>query len=641
MIPLQKDPAGIGPDKETPPADPSKGFGEIVTLLLQEGYVTEKQARYAHRVRSKLDTSAHLLGVMKELQYVTDEEIREVLQKNLGTIRTGDLLVELGHISDADLQASLAIQKREKPRKKLGEILVDHNFINEQTLLEILSWQLGFPVVEPEFGEIDEELARRGRVELYVSRGFLPLRREGGAVVVAFADPTDSRDVAAAKNIFGHDIVITIATQNAIIRGIKRIRPDAKTALSVGEDDSSVVEIVDSIILAAIEESASDIHVEPMHDRIRVRFRQDGVLVHHKDFPLEIIPSLTSRMKIMCQADIAEKRRHQGGRILFEHKGGELDLRVSFYVTVHGEKIVLRLLNRQNQLFDLKEIGMSRRMLERFKEDAIDRPSGVVIITGPTGSGKTTTVYSSINYLNDPQTSIITAEEPVEYVIPGISQCSIDPKINLTFDETLRHIVRQDPDIVVIGEIRDTYSAGVAVQAALTGHKVLTTFHTEDSIGGLVRLLNMEIDAFLISSTVVCVVAQRLLRRVCTSCEMPHQLSPVELRRLHYGPQDVLGAEFRKGRGCPHCRYSGYKGRVAIFEMLILEEPVRDAILARKTSHQIRSISIESTGLVTLLEDGIVKAAAGITTIEEVLRCLPRLQKPRPLPKLQHLLGAS
>jgi len=401
------------------------------------------------------------------------------------------------------------------------------------------------------------------------------------------------------------------------------------------------VEIVDAIILAAIEQDASDIHIEPMHDRIRVRFREDGVLAHHKDFPLDIVPSLTSRLKIMCNADIAERRRHQGGRILFEHKSGELDLRVSFYVTVHGEKIVLRLLNRQNQLFDLKELGMSRRMLDRFKEDAIDLPSGVVIVTGPTGSGKTTTIYSSINYLNDPQNSIITAEEPVEYVIPGISQCSIDPKINLTFDETLRHIVRQDPDIVVIGEIRDSFSAGVAVQAALTGHKVLTTFHTEDSIGGLVRLLNMDIDAFLISSTVVCVVAQRLLRRVCKSCAMPYQLTPVELRRLHYGPEDVVGVEFRKGRGCPDCRYSGYKGRVAIFELLILEEPVRDAILARKTSHQIRSISIESTGLVTLLEDGIVKAATGITTVEEVLRCLPRLHRPRPLAELRHLLGVS
>jgi type IV pilus assembly protein PilB len=245
-----------------------------------------------------------------------------------------------------------------------------------------------------------------------------------------------------------------------------------------------------------------------MRDRLRIRFRLDGVLIHHRDFPARLIPAITSRFKILCAANIAEKRRHQGGRIVFTHEGRETDIRVSFYVTIHGEKIVLRLLNRQNELLSIEDLGMQPRMLDRFRQDALDTPSGVLIVTGPTGSGKTTTVYSCINYLNKPETSIITAEEPVEYIIEGIAQCSINPNINLTFEETLGHIVRQDPDIVVIGEIRDTYSAEVAVQAPLTGHKVLTTFHTEDSIGGLIRLLNMEIDAFLISSTVICVVAQ-------------------------------------------------------------------------------------------------------------------------------------
>lgn len=227
----------------------------------------------------------------------------------------------------------------------------------------------------------------------------------------------------------------------------------------------------------------------------------------------------------------------------------------------------------------------------------------------------------------------------MEYVIDGIAQCSINPKINMTFDETLRHIVRQDPDVIVIGEIRDEYSAGVAVQAALTGHKVLTTFHTEDSIGGLVRLLNMDIDAFLISSTVVCVVAQRLMRKVCPDCASIYQPTPKEYLVMGYTPKDLEGAAFKVGRGCPQCDNTGYRGRIAVFEMLVLNEPVRDAILERKTSHQIRQVSIESTGLVTLFEDGISKAAEGITTIEESIRCLPRLQKPRPLAEINHLLG--
>lgn len=237
--------------------------------------------------------------------------------------------------------------------------------------------------------------------------------------------------------------------------------------------------------------------------------------------------------------------------------------------------------------------------MHQFREDALDRPSGVIMITGPTGSGKTTTVYSCINHLNTMETSIITAEDPVEYIIDGIGQCSIDPKINLTYEDSLRHIVRQDPDIIVIGEIRDAFSAEVAVQAALTGHKVLTTFHTEDSIGGLLRLLNMDIDAFLISSTVVCVVAQRLLRRVCAHCAQPYTLTATDLLRIGIDLSQLEGATFRKGLGCDHCRYTGYRKRVAVFEVLVLNEAVRDGLIQRKTSHQIRRICTETTGLVT------------------------------------------
>ena len=363
------------------------------------------------------------------------------------------------------------------------------------------------------------------------------------------------------------------------------------------------------------------------------------MLLSFRDYDRQLMPGVTSRIKVMCGADITERRRHQGGRLLFDHQGRQMDMRASFFVTVHGEKIVLRLLNRQSELLKIEDVGMPPRMMERFREDALDCPSGVIIITGPTGSGKTTTVYSCINYLNNPQTSIITAEEPVEYVIDGIAQCSINPRINLTFDETLRHIVRQDPDVVVIGEIRDAFSAEVAVQAALTGHKVLTTFHTEDSIGGLIRLLNMDIDAFLISSTVVCVVAQRLLRRVCPDCAVAYTPTPRDLLRLSYNQKEMRGGRFLQGRGCPACRHTGYRGRVGVFEMLVLNEPVRDSIIERKTSHQIRQVSIDSTGLVTLLEDGVAKAANGQTTIEEVLRSLPRLHKPRPLEEIRYLLG--
>lgn len=325
----------------------------------------------------------------------------------------------------------------------------------------------------------------------------------------------------------------------------------------------------------------------------------------------------------------------------FDFEGAKIDLRVSFYSTIHGEKIVMRLLNNRSNLLDINDIGMSPRMVDRFRDDVLDVPSGVVLITGPTGSGKTTTLYGSINYLNSINTSIITAEDPVEYVIPGISQCSINSKINITYEETLRHIVRQDPDIIVIGEIRDRFSADTAIQAALTGHKVLTTFHTEDSIGGLLRLLHMDIEAFLISSTVVSVIAQRLVRRVCPTCAEEHHLSPDEIRRLGYNPKETTSLTFARGKGCSECRYLGYRGRVGIFELLILDEQVKQALIERRTSFEIRRISIESSGLVSLLEDGIVKATQGQTSFEELIRSLPRLSKPRPIQELHRLQGVK
>jgi type IV pilus assembly protein PilB len=369
--------------------------------------------------------------------------------------------------------------------------------------------------------------------------------------------------------------------------------------------------------------------------------RLDGVLVQTLDLPVDAARSLTSRLKIMAGADIAEKRRHQDGRLLFEHDGAKIDLRVSFYSTIHGEKIVLRLLNNRSHLLDIHELGMAPRVLERFRNDVLDVPSGVVLITGPTGSGKTTTLYGAINYLNDINTSIITAEDPVEYVISGISQCSINAKIGITYEETLRHIVRQDPDVIVIGEVRDRFSADTAIQAALTGHKVLTTFHTEDSIGGLLRLLHMDIEAFLISSTVVCVVAQRLVRRVCPHCREKHELTPDEIRRLGYNPKETGPIAFHRGAGCRMCRHLGYAGRVAVYELLILNEPVKEALIQRRTSYEIRRISVESTGLVSLLEDGILKAESGLTTFEEIIRTLPRLARPRPLPELRRLQGVK
>jgi len=617
---------------------PTDTYSAIIRLLLQVNKVNRQQVEHAARIQSKLTTFSPLLKILKDLKFVTDQDVRETLRTTSSPIRIGDLLIELGYISPEDLEAACRLQQESNSQEKLGRILVKHNFIDEQVFIEILSIQMGYAFMEPGLNTIDRERCEKIPKTVMAAHSFIPVKSDDGSVRVAFADPLDHEALQTAKRFLGNTIVPVIAQSRSIKKTVELLA-DKKGGQAMAVDNTTVVGTVNSIILEALKNNASDIHIEPMEDRLQVRFREDGVLNHFKDFPREIIPALSSRLKILCQADIAEKRRHQGGRILFEHDEGQLDLRVSFFVTIHGENIVIRLLNRKQELYDLQAIGLSPRMLSRFLEDAVYHPSGVVLVTGPTGSGKTSTIYSCIHALKSPQVSIITAEEPVEYVIDGVAQCSIDPKIDLTFEETLRHIVRQDPDVIVIGEIRDAYSAEVAVQAALTGHKVLSTFHTEDSIGGLIRLLNMDIAPFLVSSTVVSVLAQRLLRRVCPHCAVDVKPTPIQFQRLRCTVKDLQEAHFKKGRGCTLCKQTGYRGRIGVFELLVLDEPIRAAILERKTSYEIRAISINHSGLVALLEDGLVKAAAGLTTVDELLRCLPIFSPPRPLAELRRLAG--
>ncbi len=611
----------------------------LASLLISSGKLTPDQLKYARRVRTKLGTSKTLFSVLKDLNYITEAEIRGTLSEYPTAIRLGDLLVELGRLERAQLEAALKMQAGDSAKRKLGEILIEGRFIEDSNAAEVLSIQLGIPQVDLKSCETDRTLVNPGTLRTCIDNGFLPVRREAGHVLVAFCDPTDKKSRNHAERLFGSDLIRAVTTRQSFLdatAGYERAMQAAVAAVETG-----AVRMVDEMFTDALRDGASDIHIEPAVDRVRIRFRCDGVLVPYKDLRKDEATSICGRIKILAQADIAEKRRHQDGRIFYEDRrtGEAVDMRASFFASIHGQNIVLRLLSKKGNMLELRDVGMAPRMLEHFRDDALDSPSGVIMITGPTGSGKTTTLYSCVNYLNDSQTSIITAEDPVEYVVDGIAQCSINPKLKVTFEETLRHIVRQDPDVIVLGEIRDRFSAETAIQAALTGHKVLTTFHTEDSIGGLLRLLNMDIEAFLISSTVVCVIAQRLLRRVCKACAQPYVPSALDLRRLGYESGALAGISFVRGFGCERCRFTGYKGRVSAFELLVLSELVKDAILSRKTSYEIRRISMESSGLVTLLEDGLVKAARGETSLQEVLHHLPRLHKPRPFPELRRLTG--
>lgn len=607
---------------------------------MANGHLTPDQVRHARRVRSKLSTPKALLRVLQDLRYVTREQLQQVLTSNQMRIQLGSLLLELGVMGDAELESALAIQ-RERPGIKLGQIMIEHHVLDDKAFIEVFSVQLGYPKFSPSAERLDLDLFNMAPLKWYRDSEAVPLGRRDGAVMLALAYPLDQRVVESARKYFGDKLLVGVATSVEITEAIARFEASRMREPSVVLRENVIIQMVDQLINDAAEANASDIHIEPLKDRLRIRFRQDGVLVKYKEFPKDQIAPLTSRIKIMASVDIAERRRHQDGRILFDGKGLSYDIRLSTYVTIHGETIVMRLLRGRNRLLEIRDIGMSPRMLQRYIEDVLDTPSGVVIITGPTGSGKTTTLYGSVSYLNDPKTSIITAEDPVEYVIEGISQCSINPKINLTFEHTLKSILRQDPDVIVIGEVRDNFSADTAIQAALTGHKVLTTFHTEDTIGGLLRLLNMNIEAFLISSTVVSVVAQRLLRKVCPNCAVNQILTPQQTRRLGYGVGEAQGLSFKVGRGCAGCNFLGYSGRVAVFELLVLNEVVKDALIAKRTSYEIWRISAESSGLVTLLEDGIHKALRGQTTFEEILRELPRVAKPRLPEELHRYLGES
>jgi type IV pilus assembly protein PilB len=611
---------------------------QLADGLLAAGCLDAGTLRLARRVHAKVRATRSLSSILVELRHVTPDQIREVLRQQRVTAPLPDLLLELGLIEPHDLQLARAMQI-ERPGVTLADVLVENHFVGESDLLDLTADLLGLPHVALDTVSFDMALLRQAPARLYRSCECLPIVREADGVVVAFADPGNVRNLESVRAQFGA-VKPALTGRKALLTAMARIEKElAAPAASVSAPDGATVQFVNRLIDQAIRQRASDIHLEPARDRLRIRFRQDGVMVPFEDVPLEQATSLIGRIKVMAGADIAERRRHQDGRINFETARGHIDLRVSIYATIHGEKIVMRLLNNRDTLLSIKELGMAPRMLEALQRDALDAPSGVVMVTGPTGSGKTTTLYGAVNYLNDAKTSIITAEDPVEYMIDGIAQCSINPKINLSYAETLKHIVRQDPDVVVIGEIRDLFSAEVAINAALTGHKVLTTFHTEDSIGGLIRLLNMNIEAFLISSTVVSVVAQRLVRRVCPRCAEDHVLSPAEQSRLGYLPADAVGLTFKRGRGCPACRHVGYNGRLAVFELLVLNELVRDAVLARRTAFEIRRVCLESSGLVTLLEDGIAKAAAGLTSFEEIIRQLPRLNRPRPIGELRRLLG--
>ena len=607
-------------------------------LLVQEGAITPEQLEKALAAKKEEKAYKPLGEVCVDLKFLSRARLHKILNQYQKRISVGDLLIKLRLITPQQLDEGLDHQR--KIGGKLGEILVSKGFITEGALVDALSIQMGILKVAPDFHLIDKTLLKGISEEFLLSNEIIPAFKENNVLTLIMSNPLDRDMIQNLGRVFKvRKIKPAIASstdiRNAISQHFQKVTfekkavsnkekrdliiGDKKISMDSGDTTSGVV---DYIFTNAILESASDIHIEPKEDSLRVRFRIDGILHHKTDLPVSLAPSLASRIKVLCKLDIAEKRKHQDGRIHAQVMDKDVDLRVSVYAAAFGENIVIRILYRKSALIDIDQLGITPQNKTRLQQ-ILEQPSGVILVTGPTGSGKTTTLYAGINYLNDGKTSIITVEDPVEYVIDGVVQGQLNPKLGHTYSDFIKSMMRQDPDVIMVGEIRDSTAAEAVIQAALTGHKVLSTFHTEDTTGALLRLMDMGIDTFLISSTVVSVLAQRLVRVLCAECRQAYVPDKYELDALGVRAENLEKFKFYKPVGCAHCNQMGYRGRTGVHELLLVNDMIRDAILARKTSGEIRRLAREASNLVTMREDGFYKVLKGTTSFEEVSRVVP------------------
>jgi len=609
--------------------------GSFAALLVSEAVLSDAHIKKAMRVQQKLGNRKLLSTILVELGIITEDEHRRLIRKHGRSFRIGELICELGYISLEQLQQA---EQRlgMSPNKRMGDIIRELGLIDDRQLAQALSEQLSMPLIHVELETADQKLLRQFPIKFMKMHLVIPYEANGDKVSIVTANPLNNIAIQEIERQLRKTAVISITSESALLSMLGKL----ETAGGKGsEQHDQVADVVDSILLAALREGASDIHLEPIDACTRIRLRLDGVLIHKMDLPHELSQRVIARLKVLAEMDISDNRRHQDGRFTREVSHENVDFRVSTYVTIYGENMVMRVLRSSGGLKNIEQISMSRGLLERFKHEALDVPTGVILITGPTGSGKTTTLYAAIDYLNRSTTKIITVEDPVEYIVPGIIQCSVDAVAGRSFDASLKAVVRQDPDIIVMGEVRDKQSAQVAVQAALTGHKVLTTFHTEDSIGGLLRLIDMGVETFLISSTVVSILAQRLIRTICPDCRQAYMPNKRIANLVGIDDETLRDHTFYRGTGCGTCYGTGYHGRTALHELLVLNESVREAILERRTTQEVRQISCDTTDLLSLMEDGLYKVLLGLTTVEEVYRIAPRSPSHRSVKEIYRLMG--
>jgi type IV pilus assembly protein PilB len=562
--------------------------------------------------------------------------------------RLGDLLIKEKVLTPEQLEQALKAQREGGGR--LAAALVKLGFLSDEDVTNFLSKQYGVPAINLNFFEIDQQVVKLINHDDARRYQILPLSRVGASLTIAMVDPTNVIAMDELKFMTGFNIEPVVASETAILDGIERAYntvPDEnmddlvasfgdgddlelqeeQADIALGEleraaEEAPVVKLVTGILKEAVKRRASDIHIEPYEKEYRVRFRIDGMLQSFMAPPMKMKDAITSRIKIMAKLDISEKRLPQDGRIMLkmviEGRKKQLDYRVSTLPTLWGEKIVLRLLDKENLRLDMTQLGFEEESLEKFQRN-ISKPLGMVLVTGPTGSGKTNTLYSAISLLNKPDTNIMTAEDPVEFQLAGVNQVQMKEQIGLNFAAALRSFLRQDPNIILVGEIRDFETAEIAIKAALTGHLVLSTLHTNGAPETISRLMNMGIEPFLVATSVQLIVAQRLVRRICKDCKEPLEMPPKALLDAGFTEAESRTAQVFKGKGCSTCNGSGYKGRAGLYEVMEIDDELRELILVGASAVELKKKAIER-GMITLRRSGLIKAMLGVTTLEEVSR---------------------
>src|SRR3990172_37890 len=560
----------------------------------------------------------------------------------VGAARLGDMLVKATLITKDQLQK--ALQQQESAGGRIGSHLVKLGFISEDDITSFLSRQYGVPSINLSHFEVDPNVIKLIPSEIAQKHQVIPINRTGNVLTVAMADPSNIFAIDDIKFMTGFKVEPVVAAETSIKNAInkhydssgmvedimKNFDDKDIEALKEGEDavnvaelgqaaeDAPVVKLVNLILTDAIKKGASDIHIEPYEKSFRVRYRIDGVLYEVMQPPTRLRAAITSRVKIMAQLDIAERRLPQDGRIKIKMGGREMDYRVSTLPTLFGEKVVLRLLDKGNLQLDMTKLGFDSQALTDF-ESGILMPYGMVLVTGPTGSGKTTTLYSALNRLNTTETNIMTAEDPVEFNLPGINQVQMKAEIGLNFAAALRSFLRQDPDIIMVGEIRDYETAEISIKAALTGHLVLSTLHTNDAPSTISRMVNMGIEPFLVATSVHLICAQRLVRRICANCKEPLELPQQTLLDACFTAEEAKSTTVFQGKGCSVCNKNGYKGRVGLYEVMEVTDELRELILVGASALELKKKALD-VGMISLRRSGLIKVALGQTTLEEVLR---------------------